>query len=123
MSSREWFQRGDEFLEEAEGALSRGRYWFACFNSHQAAEFYLKGKLIELCGSYTFTHDLTVLARELSACYNVRIPDEILLATQFLSPHYTGSRYPGARSIFYDESLAKNCINMAKKIIQWVKSL
>jgi len=61
MSSREWFQRGDEFLEEAEGALSRGRYWFACFNSHQAAEFYLKGKLIELCGSYTFTHDLTVL--------------------------------------------------------------
>jgi len=119
----EWYKRGEEFLDEANSALQKKRYWFACFNAHQAAEFYLKGKLIELCGSFSFTHDLSLLCKELTSCLNIGLPNEILLAAQFLSPHYTSSRYPGLRGINYDESLAKTCIDMATKIIKWVEGL
>jgi len=123
MSSGDWLRRAQEFLEEAENAFQRGRYWFACFNAHQAAEFFLKGKLLEKCGSFTFTHDLAVLLQELCACLSLSAPSDIVIAAQFLSPHYTGSRYPGIRSVIYDRSLAQNCLNMARKIIGWADKL
>ena len=119
--SREWYERSKEFMEEANLALSRNRFWFACFNAHQAVEFALKGKLIEICGTFTFTHDLTLLCKDLSSCKGGEVPEDVLLAAQFLSPHYTSSRYPGTRAVNYDLYLAENCIKMAEKVIEWVK--
>ena len=123
MSSSDWLQRGREFLEEAENAFDRRKYWFVCFNAHQAANFFLKGKLLEKCGSFSFTHDLATLLKELCACLSIEAPDDILFAAQFLTPHYIESRYPGAKGISYDESLARNCLEMSKKIIEWVDKL
>ena len=123
MGSEGWFRKAREFLEEAENAFQRERYWFVCFNAHQAAEFFLKGKLLEKCGSFTFTHDLAVLLRELCACLSISSPSDVVLAAQFLSPHYVESRYPGVRTVVYDRSLAQNCLEMAKKIVGWVDRL
>lgn len=123
MNANSWLQKGREFLEEAEHAFSRNRHWFVCFNAHQAAEFFLKGKLLEKCGSFSFTHDLAVLLRELCACVDIDVPKDVLLAAQFLTPHYIESRYPGTKGISYDKSLSSNCLEMAKKIIEWSDKL
>ena len=116
-------KKGREFPEESENAFSRNKYWFTCFNAHQAVEFFLKGKLLEKCGAFSFMHDLAVLLRELSKCSAVEVPQDILLASQFLTPHYIESRYPGTKGINYDKSLAQNCLEMSKKIINWVEKL
>ena len=123
MDSSEWYVRGREFLEEAQNAMNRKRFWLVCFDAHQAAEFFLKGKLLEKCGSFTFTHDLAVLVRELCACLSIQAPKEVLLAARFLTPHYTSSRYPGAKTIVYDEGLAMDCLDMARKIVEWVERI
>ena len=123
MSSNDWIQKGKEFLEESENAFNRDKYWITCFNAHQAAEFFLKGKLLAICGAFTFTHDLALLLKELSDCTPIELPQDILLAAQFVTPHYIGSRYPGSKGINYDKSLAQNCLMMSKKIIDWVKKI
>ncbi len=123
MSSGGWLRKGREFLEESESGFSRGKYWFTCFNAHQAAEFFLKGKLLDRCGAFTFTHDLAVLLNELCMCLSVDLPKDILFAAQFLTPHYIESRYPGSKGVNYDKSLAENCLEMCKKIINWVEKL
>ena len=122
MSYLEWLDRARFFLREAERYLDEGVYWAACFNAHQAAEFYLKGILLKKVNLYPFTHDLTVLLKELSL-NRIDVPEKVQESADYLTPHYTGSRYPGTRSIVYDKRKAENCLRNAKVIAEFVEGL
>ncbi|MHA1590479.1 MAG: HEPN domain-containing protein [Candidatus Njordarchaeales archaeon] len=122
MSYLEWIERARFFLREAERYLREGVYWAACFNAHQSAKFYLKGMLYKIANSYPFTHDLVVLLDELENS-GIDVPDNVRLSADYLTPHYTGARYPGTRSIVYDKRRAENCLNYAKIIAEFIEGL
>ncbi len=88
MSYIEWIERARFFLKEAERYLKENIYWASCFNSHQAAEFYLKGILFKITNSYPFTHDLIILLDALEKL-GIDISDNIRLSADYLTPHYT----------------------------------
>ena len=119
----EWFERAEVFLKEAESLLERGVYWFACFCAHQAAEFYLKGFLHVVTGSYPPVHDLVKLVHEVARVTSCEPPREVLRAAFLLTPHYSESRYPGTRPVTYDKSTAELCLESARLIISWVQQL
>jgi len=58
---REWVEKADAFLLDAEHHAEHGPYWLACFEAQQAAELYLKALLVSIAGTYPFTHDLAEL--------------------------------------------------------------
>lgn len=122
MTYLEWVERARFFLKEGERYFSEGVYWAACFNAYQSAEFFLKGILLKLANSYPFTHDLSVLIDELGKM-GVNVPDGVRLSADYLTPHYTGSRYPSARFMVYDERRARNCLEHARVIAEFVEAL
>ena len=122
MSYLEWVERARFFLREAERHLSEGVYWAACFEAHQAAEFYLEGILLKIMNLYPFTHDLLILLDELEKA-GISASDEVRLSADYLTPHYTGARYPGTRSTVYDRRRAENCLKHAKVIANFVEEL
>ncbi|MBS7248162.1 MAG: HEPN domain-containing protein [Candidatus Jordarchaeales archaeon] len=122
MTYLEWAERARFFLKEGERYLKEGVYWAACFNAHQSVEFYLKGILIKLVNSYPFTHDLSVLVDELEKV-GISIPEHVRLSSDYLTPHYTGARYPGTKSIIYDRRRAERCLAHAKVIAEFVEAL
>ncbi len=107
--------RAMDMLESARDSLKKGRFWLACFSVHQAVELYLKGVLLDLAGTYPFTHDLRVLLDSLGE----DAPDEILEALDYLNPHYTASRY--SLSMDYRDRSARRCLESAEKVIGWVR--
>jgi len=122
MSYKEWIERARFFLKEAKRYLEAKIFWASCFNAHQAVEFYLKGLLYKKTRSYPFTHDLLFLLDELKK-YKIDVPEEIYLSADYLTPHYTGARYPGTRAIIYDERRGKSCLEHALKISNFVEKI
>ena len=122
MSYLDWIERARFFLRETERHLNEGIYWAACFEAHQAAEFYLKGFLLKIINLYPFTHDLLVLIDELEKA-GIEVPDEIKESADYLTPHYTGARYPGTRATVYDQRRAENCLKCAKNIASFIEEL
>ena len=112
---REWVEKAEVFIREAERHLEQGVYWLACFEAQQAAEFYLKALIIKLTATHPYTNDITELlevARELG----LNVPENAL------TPHYTPARYPGRKPLEYNKDRAKRCVSQAKSIIDWVLS-
>ena len=116
----EWLDRGRVFLKDAARHLREGVYWLSCFDSHQAAEFYLKAFSIALTGIYPFSHDLVELLGFLEDA-GVKVPKKLYVYADALTPHYTLSRYPGRKHLKYNKELAKRCLKYAKEIIKWVE--
>lgn len=116
----EYLWKSEIFFKEAKEAYSKGIYWLACFHAHQSIEFYLKGILEIKAGAYPFTHDLKLLLKTYSSM-GINIPEDLLMKAELLTPHYTLARY-GGKSVFeYNEERAKNCINYAEEILNWLK--
>jgi len=122
MSYEEWLERARFFLKEAVRYYDEKVYWATCFNAHQSAEFYLKGFLLKIANLYPFTHDLAILMNELSK-NGLTVPEDVQESAEYLTPHYTGSRYPGTRSIVYDEKKAHRCLEHAKRIAEFIEGL
>ena len=118
----EWIEKAETFLSEAKSARDRGIHWLACFEAHQAAELYLKAFLVEKTGLHPFTHDLSSLLDEI-AKLGINIPEEVYQAAEYLTPHYILSRYPRRRAIEYNERRSRMCVEMAEKIVKWVKEV
>ena len=71
----------------------------------------MKTALLELCGR----------AKEL-----VNLPPELLDLARELDRHYIMPRYPNAFASgyphrFYDEGTAKECLEYANRVLEWVK--
>jgi HEPN domain-containing protein len=85
-------------------------------------ELYLKALIVALTGSHPHTRDLTELA-DVLASLGFKVPEEVTVASELLTPHYTLSRYPGRRSLRYIASRGRRCVDSAKTIIGWVKGV
>lgn len=118
----DWVEKADVFLSDAERHLVEGHYWLVCFEAHQAAELYLKSLIVSLTGFHPYTHDLFELADTLRGL-ELKVEDEVLIACDALTPHYTFSRYPGRKAITYTRERAERCLLYSKRIITWVKGV
>ncbi len=116
-----WFDRAKEFMEEAEFAFTREKYWLTCYYAQQVAEFALKGALLEKTGSYLFTHDLSDLLKSLESL--VKVKSELYLYADALSPHYTRARYPARDLVDYDKGDAERCLLYARKIYEFATKI
>ena len=118
----EWVEKARVFLQEAERHLGMGYYWLTCFEAQQAAELYLKALLVALSGAHPYTHDLVELMDAVEAL-GIRVPEELRLYGDALTPHYTLARYPGRKPLTYNEERAERCIQQARAITRWVESV
>ncbi|MEM3372095.1 MAG: HEPN domain-containing protein [Candidatus Korarchaeum sp.] len=118
----EWMERADLFLKEAERHLAEEHFWLTCFESHQAAEFYLKSLLVAITGFHPYTQDLSELLESLIAA-GFDAGEEVKVASEILTPHYTLSRYPGKRAMSYSKERAERCLRSAKLIVSWVREV
>ena len=119
---KEWLEKAKIFLEEAAALTAKGVYWLACFNAQQAAELYLKAIIIKRTGLHPFTHDLTVLLSEIEEL-GLKVPAELHVYADALTPHYTMARYPGRKPIEYGKEIAKRCVKYARKIEEWTEKI
>lgn len=110
------------FLEDAERHLAGEHFWLTCFESHQAAELYLKSLIVAITGFHPYTHDLSELLDVLKKT-GFAVSEEVVVASEILTPHYTLSRYPGKRAISYTRERAERCLQSAKLIIDWVREV
>jgi len=117
-----WVSRAEDLISEARNLIGKGVYWLACFLSHQAVEFYLKGILADKVGFFPFTHDLVELLEEIKGI-GEEVPSEIYESAELLTPHYLTSRYPGRRAIEYNERRAELCLKHAEVILGWARRL
>jgi HEPN domain-containing protein len=120
--SREWIEKAEVFLHDAQRHFNEGVYWLTCFSAHQAVEFYLKSLIVALTGIHPYTHDLVELLEALKAI-GLDIPSEITLSCELLTPHYTLARYPGKRVYNYSVERGKLCVENAERVVSWVRGI
>jgi len=94
----------EKFVEKARGFedlatynFKRSRYDLAIFCAEQAAQIYIKAKLLELIGEFPRTHDLIKLLEELSVVYEPEkvkkfLEDNFSVITKLIDAYIT-SRY------------------------------
>ena len=97
--------------------VNRGFYSEACFFAHQAVEFYIKGRLIELTGSRPYTHSIVALLEQLLSILQRRPSDEVVRCAKLLTEQYIGSRYPDARMLDYDRGDAEECLRCMELVL------
>ena len=120
-----WMKSARRTLTSAHHDLEVGDYNWACFKAHQAAEKALKAFLWGV-GRPRTGHMLPMLLnyiRELG----VQVPKDIDEACIRLNKMYTPTRYPdvwseGIPEDFYSESEAREAIDLARRVIEWVES-
>ncbi len=114
-----WMRQAEHTIASATSDLARGDYDWASFKAHQAAEYALKALLRSL-GRPAFGHSVSRLLIELSA------PAHLVDCGKKLDRHYLAPRYPnqwaeGAPIDYYLEEDAKEAINIAEKMMEWVR--
>ncbi|MFN3805173.1 MAG: HEPN domain-containing protein [Pyrobaculum sp.] len=121
MVEKFWLDKAREFLQIAREATEAGHYWLACFSAQQAVEFLLEGIRVKYTGSCRFTHDLSTLLDDVARLLNTTPPQEIYLACDLLTPHYTLARY--SHTVDYDRRKAEQCVTQATKVFQWAETV
>ena len=90
-----------------------------CFHCQQAGEKAIKALYLakEIPGGIPRKHDLWFLLEQMNNM--VMIPESIYDAAEKLDPYAIAFRYPGENKV--EDYRAKQAIQMAEEIIQWVK--
>ncbi|TFF85260.1 MAG: HEPN domain-containing protein [Promethearchaeota archaeon] len=132
---KDWLNQSDEDYQAAVDSKNNKHFEWACFQAQQAAEKALKALLLFI-NFETWGHGLMHLLKEWNNLIddkeepNLIIEEKTLNALiekcQELDMHYIQPRYPngftsGYPAEYYNEKIAKNCINNAKIIIKFVK--
>jgi len=123
---RRWLESARRTLESARHDAEAQFYNWACFKAHQAAEKALKALLWGL-GHPRVGHMLPKLLEELRAL-GIDVPRDVDEACIRLNKFYTPTRYPdvwpeGIPEEFYSESEAREAIELAKRVIEWVEGV
>lgn len=118
----EWVEKAEAFLVDAERHVNDGLYWLSCFESQQSAELYLEGLILSRAGTYPFTHDLAELLTAIKAL-GINVPTDLYVYADALTGEYTLSRYPSRKPRVYNSEAAKRCVEYARRIVEWVKSV
>lgn len=120
---KDWLRQDERNLKSAELNMQNGLYEEACYESQQVGEKAVKA-LLNYINKEVRGHSITFLLK----FANIDVPDEIIKCAQELDKQYIPSRYPdvydqGIPADYYNEDNAKECINCAKKILNWVKGV
>lgn len=110
---KNWLRKAEEDIITAEVCLKNNRLEAAAFFSQQAAEKALKFLYITKFKRLWKVHDLKILGEKVGAS------EEILELCDSLNPAYVETRYP--LNAEYDEEMAGEALNNARKVIKWVK--
>ncbi|MEB3773578.1 MAG: HEPN domain-containing protein [Desulfurococcales archaeon] len=119
-----WMSQSLKTLELVDADIAYKGYSWACFKSHQAAEFALKA-ILYLVGTPAFGHDLTRLLKEAEKTCGAP-PRSVRVCASILDKMYIPPRYPdalpeGAPWEHYTLEEAENAKDCAASIIKWVK--
>ncbi len=110
----EWFRRARRNLRIAKANLEAGFPDAAAFYAQQGAEFALKALQMRRSGTFARIHDLTRLARDLSA------PPRIVKLAALVTPAYVAARYPDVGGKVSRRS-AEATLDAARRIVRWVR--
>jgi len=117
----DWFRQAERVLEATRLLLQGGFYEQVCFLSQQAAELAAKAWL-ESRGRIRAGHSISYLLKEAG-----QVKPEIRAKARILDRYYIPPRYPngfaeGAPMDYYDEPTAKEAIDCAQDILEFVKT-
>jgi HEPN domain-containing protein len=117
----EWWLQALKDLNSAEKNLTIEEFYLTAFLCQQSVEKALKALYMHrLKESPGATHSLIFLGR------NVGIPDEYYNTLRRISPDFVVARYPNAAHALpyelYDEAIAKERLELARKVIEWVQA-
>jgi len=115
---KKWAGKAKSDLKHAKSSLKNKDFDWAQVASQQAAEKALKAVCLHKEVGLIKVHDLTILARKVSA------PNEILEKCGLLNPFYTASRYPDVEEETnkkLEKTAAKDAIKAAGKVVKWCK--
>ena len=120
IETENWWRQSLKDLETAKKNLKIKEYYAAAFFAHQAVEKALKALFIEKKRkSPGPTHSLIFLGK------SVGIPVKFFSILRKLNPDYVLTRYPdaayGLPYELYDEEMAREKIQMAEAVIEWVR--
>src|SRR5690554_1398155 len=97
---KEWFDFAEKDYKAAQKLFKEFNH-ITCFHCQQSSEKYIKGLLVLLQTDFRKSHNLTYLLELL----NQDIPDNIMLAAEYLNEFAVEARYPGDfSSISNDET-------------------
>jgi len=111
----EWFRLARRHLRISKGNLEIGYADAAAFYAQQAVEFALKALQIQRTGRFTKTHDLSQLAKSVSA------PPRVVKLAALVAPVYVGARYPDVGGPRINRSRAEVTLDAARRIVRWVR--
>lgn len=119
-----WIMQSDKTLISAEHDLLARDYNWSCFKAQQAAEYAVKA-LIRAFASPAFGHSVLKLVENLSDL-GIEVKG-LKHCAKVIDAHYIPARYPdayveGSPFEFYDEKTARDAIECARKIIDFVKA-
>jgi HEPN domain-containing protein len=122
---KRWFSQAENTLSSANHDLSSGDYNWCCFKCQQAAECAIKSLLRGL-GQISIGHSVLKLIEELEYAGS-SVSMKLKGYARFLDKHYIPARYPdvypaGSPFEFYDENTAKEAIEQAKDVLEFVRS-
>lgn len=117
----DWFRQAERVLEATRLLLQGGFHEQVCFLSQQAAELAAKAWL-ESKGRIRTGHSISYLLKQAG-----RVKPELIAKARLLDRYYIPPRYPngfaeGAPMDYYDASTAKEAINCAQDILEFVKT-
>lgn len=113
--AREWYRRSLRYLRVAADNIKSGYADVAAFYCQQAAEFALKALQIHHHGRFDRTHDLTRLAKDMSA------PPRIMKIAATISPTYVAARYPDVKGSRITRRKAEGYLDDARRLVRWVR--
>lgn len=119
-----WFEQARRDLEAAEGNLSQGYWWVACFLSQQAAEKAVKAYLYGQGERLVLGHSVAQLVRD-AATHDALFAGLGDTASK-LDRFYIPTRYPnglpgGIPADSYSEQDARQAIDLARQVLQSVE--
>lgn len=115
---KKWIEKAESDLKHAKSSLENADFDWAQLASQQSAEKSLKAACIYKGIGLIRVHELTILARKLSA------PETILEKCGLLNPFYTSARYPDVEELMDEETneiAANDAIKCAEHVIKWCK--
>lgn len=113
--TQNWLAKARSDLGTAEYLLKGEKYEEASFFCQQSVEKALKAVILSKTGRIIKTHDLVFLAGKAG------LPEDLKERCKELTMVYVATRYPDTPEFINGEERAGDHIQLAKKVLEWLK--